>query len=244
MRNAIIAGNWKMHGTRASVQTLLEDIKTATFPANVELVVFPSFVFLEQTERLLKDSSIHWGAQNANAAAEGAFTGEVSLAMLKEFGCKYVLIGHSERRTLFGETNEVVAKKFLASHQTGLIPMVCVGESLQERKINKTFEIITKQLESLDIKEPCVIAYEPVWAIGTGLTATAEQVQEVHQFIRAWVGKKDKKTAEQLRILYGGSVKPDNAAALFQMPDVDGGLIGGASLQPQSFLAIANSWKA
>lgn len=251
MRLPFIAGNWKMHGSRASVQTLLEGIVAgaATLSA-VELAVFPSFPFLEQTERLLKHSNIRFGAQNLNAAVEGAFTGEVSAVMLREFGCQYVIVGHSERRTLYGETDQIVAAKALAADEASLTPIVCVGENLQERQANQTLSIIERQLhaittlsESKQLLSRIVIAYEPVWAIGTGLTATPAQAQEVHHFIRQQLAKQDKKVAERARILYGGSVKSENAAALFNMPDIDGGLIGGASLQAQSFLAIAQSCK-
>lgn len=247
MRKPIIAGNWKMHGSRSFVMDLLSELKIAA-PSitHAELVVCPPFVFLEQTKSLLDGSTIKWGAQNLYPAKEGAYTGEISPLMLKEFKCDYVIVGHSERRHILGETNDQVAEKFIFAVQCGLKPFLCVGETREQREAGETFNIISAQLkpilekkEGISGLENGIIAYEPVWAIGTGLTATPSQAQEVHQFIRKEVTKIDKTLAEKLRILYGGSVKQNNAAALFSMPDIDGGLIGGASLNAKEFLEIA-----
>lgn len=246
MRRPIIAGNWKMNGTRASVQELLQSIKEgAAGIRGVEWIVFPPFPFLEQTKKLLSDTNITWGAQNLSDKLFGAYTGEVSASMLKDFGCRYVLVGHSERRSICGEDNKLVASKFVAASDVGLIPILCVGETLEQRKLNHTQEVVGEQVNAvLKLKNRvrnlhnAVIAYEPVWAIGTGVVATPEQAQEVHQYIRALIAKSDAKVAQQIRILYGGSVKPDNAKALFTMPDIDGGLIGGASLKADDFLEI------
>lgn len=244
-RKLLIAGNWKMHGTRASVADLLAQIKQC-FEKNdaAEMAVFPPFVFLEQTQQALTNTSIFWGAQNVAAETQGAFTGEVSAAMLREFNCRYVIVGHSERRALYGETDAVVAKKFALAQQTGLCPIVCVGETLEERNGNLMHEIVARQLNTVielnGVKalQNAVLAYEPVWAIGTGLTATPEQAQEIHAMLREQVSAHDAGIARQLRILYGGSLKAANASALLVMPDIDGGLIGGASLDAKEFLHI------
>jgi triosephosphate isomerase (TIM) len=247
MRKPIVAGNWKMYGSRTFVADLLSHLKDGLHNvSNIEVIVFPPYVFLEQTQTLLADSKMGWGAQNVYQAVEGPFTGEISPRMLKEFGCSYVIVGHSERRHLMGETNDQVAEKFLLAANNGLSPILCVGETREQRESDQTFDTIMQQLLPI-LKQPDgirflsqgVIAYEPVWAIGTGLTATPDQTQEVHKFIRQEVEKFDKTLAEKLRILYGGSVKQNNAAALFAMPDIDGGLIGGASLNPKEFLEIA-----
>jgi triosephosphate isomerase len=247
MRKPIVAGNWKMNGTRASVSELLSSLKAGIQEVPVaQVVVFPSYVFLEQTQQQLSGTKIEWGAQNVYAEDSGAFTGEISPKMLKEFGCDYVLLGHSERRHIMGETNQEVAAKFLIAGKNGLKPVFCVGETKEEKEHDETYEVIRAQLapilrrpECVPFFEQAVIAYEPVWAIGTGLTATPEQAQAVHKFIRQELAKLNKNLAEKVRILYGGSVKLDNAAALFAMPDIDGGLIGGASLNAKEFLEIA-----
>jgi triosephosphate isomerase len=249
MRKYIIAGNWKMHGSKASVSELLDGIKAeAEHITNVEWIVFPPYPFLVQAENLLANTNIAWGAQNLSDKLSGAYTGEVSAAMLKDFNCKYVLVGHSERRTLYGEDNDLVAAKFKTACETGLIPILCIGETLEERKVGITEEIITKQLNTvlnldkgIEYLARAIIAYEPVWAIGTGVTATPEQAQEMHKKIRSLLAAKNVNIAEQIRILYGGSVKPDNAKDLFAMPDIDGGLIGGASLKATDFLEIGKS---
>lgn len=249
MRRIMIAGNWKMHGSRTMVTDLLNQLKAKVTNLNsVDWLVLPPFVFLEQTATLLKDTSIAWGAQNLYPAAQGAFTGEISPAMLQEYGCRYVLVGHSERRTLFGETDEMVAKKFVAAKEQGLIPIFCVGETLAEREADQTLAVVTRQLNAvlnlpngLELLKGSVLAYEPVWAIGTGVNASPEQAQAVHLSLREHIAVKDATIARQLTVLYGGSVKSSNAEALFKMPDIDGGLIGGASLQADEFLLIGQA---
>lgn len=250
MRTPIIAGNWKMNGTRQSVDDLLYQItQTQSFAPGRQLIVFPPAVFLEQTERALSGTEIGWGAQNFYPKPSGAFTGEISAPMLTDVGCRYVLVGHSERRTLFGETDVDVAEKFVVAIQSGLTPIVCVGETLEERQQGLTFEVLRRQMEALFQLEKgitmlvqAVIAYEPVWAIGTGLTADAQTAEEVHAKLRGWVAEYDRNIAESLRILYGGSLKRSNAAELFAMPNIDGGLIGGASLDAKEFIDIAQAY--
>lgn len=245
MRRPMVAGNWKMHGSRGENARLIEEI-VAGYPANVtaDCVVCPPFVYLQEVGRLLRDTPIALGAQDACAETHGAFTGEVSAGMLKDVGCKYVLVGHSERRLIYRESEQLVARKFAAAHAKGLIPVLCVGEQLPDREASRTEEVIGSQLDVvLELCGPQVlghglIAYEPVWAIGTGRNATPQQAQEVHAFIRARIAARDARIAADTRILYGGSVKAGNAAELFAMPDVDGGLIGGASLKADEFLAI------
>ena len=245
MRRPIVAGNWKMHGSRGENARLIEEIVTA-FPANTaaDCVVCPPCVYLQEVGRMLRDTPIALGAQTTCAESHGAFTGEVSAGMLKDVGCRYVLVGHSERRLIFRESDQLVARKFAAAHAKALIPVLCVGEQLSDREASRTQEVISRQLDA--VLELCgaealgqgVVAYEPVWAIGTGRNATPEQAQEVHAFIRARIAARDARIAGDTRILYGGSVKAGNAAELFAMPDVDGGLIGGASLKANEFLAI------
>lgn len=248
MRKKMVAGNWKMHGRRHSVVPLLQAIKTGVQDfTNVDVLVFPSFVHLPLTQEMIADSSVGWGAQNLHTGDYGAYTGEVSGPMLVDYGCQYVLVGHSERRTLFHEDLEQVAEKFKAALQVGLRPVLCIGESLEQRERDKTESVLAEQLESViqavDINEfkHAVLAYEPVWAIGTGLTATPEQAQDVHAFIRSYLAKHQVDVANTVRILYGGSVKADNAKGLFAMPDIDGGLVGGASLEAKSFVEICRA---
>ncbi len=248
MRKKMVAGNWKMNGSRYEARTLLEAIKQgANAFSAVDLVVFPAFVYLESCEEILADSLVAWGAQNLYLGKAGAFTGEISGAMLVDYGCQYVLVGHSERRQLFREDVNLVAAKFKAAQQFGLQPVLCVGETIEQREQGQTENIIQQQLASLveaasiDAFRRAVIAYEPVWAIGTGLTATPEQAQAVHVFIRAVLADYHPEIAEGVRILYGGSVKPDNAKGLFAMPDIDGALVGGASLEAKGFLAICQA---
>ncbi len=247
MRIPLVAGNWKMNGSLSSIQELLTGIKQGigTIGEGVECAVFPPFVYLAEVERLLSGTAIRWGAQNVSEQPPGAFTGEVATAMLLDFRCTYAIVGHSERRTLYGETDAVVARKFAAARKAGLIPVLCIGELLEERERGVTEEVVGRQLDAVlelegieGIKDG-VIAYEPVWAIGTGKTATPEQAQEVHAFIRSRLALHDTAIAAATRILYGGSVKGSNAAELFAMPDIDGGLVGGASLNAQEFLTIA-----
>lgn len=245
MRRPLVAGNWKMHGSKESVNALLDDLKHNCERVELaELVVLAPFVFLPLVEQKLLRSQISWGAQNLSEELQGAFTGEVSAAMLLEFNCTYALVGHSERRALYHEGNAVVAKKFFVALAAGLTPILCVGETEAERNQGKTLQIIQEQLEAvLELADNhdqlcrAVIAYEPVWAIGTGKQASPEQAQEVHAFIRGELTKRSAQLSN-IRIVYGGSVKPDNAAELFAMPDIDGGLIGGASLDAESFLQI------
>jgi triosephosphate isomerase len=244
MRHKIVAGNWKMHGSRTENAALLEAIVAAVTDDRVTCVVCPPFVYLQDAGRQLRDSPVGLGAQDVCAEAVGAYTGEVSAAMLQDVGCRYTLVGHSERRALYGDTNALVARKFLAALGRELIPILCVGEQLAEREAGRTEEVIAAQLDAvvqlsgIQSLAGAVIAYEPVWAIGTGRTASPEQAQQVHEFIRQRVARDDAKIAAGLRILYGGSVKAGNARGIFAMPDVDGGLIGGASLKADEFLAI------
>jgi len=245
MRKPLVAGNWKMHGSRADnaalVRSLLDQL-----PAQgaAEVVVCPPFVYLLETGRLLKDSDVALGAQSLCAEAQGAFTGEISGAMLRDVGCRYVLVGHSERRQVYGEQDALVARKFVAAQASGLVPVLCVGETLEEREGDRTTEVVSRQLDAVlavtgaGAFGEAVIAYEPVWAIGTGRNATPEQAQEVHAMIRGRVAALDAKIGASVRILYGGSVKASNARELFAMADIDGGLVGGASLKADEFAQI------
>lgn len=248
MRQLLIAGNWKMHGTRESAARLISEIlQKLELPSGREVAVCPPFVHLPEVAQLIKDSVVGLGAQNLCAEEAGAYTGEISAAMLQEFGCRYVIVGHSERRALYGESDALVARKFMAAQRAGLTPILCVGETLEERQRDQTRAVITRQLQAvLDAAGitafgQAVIAYEPVWAIGTGNTATPEQAQEVHALIRASLTSHDAKIASVIRLLYGGSVKASNAAELFRMSDIDGGLIGGASLEAREFVAICQA---
>jgi triosephosphate isomerase len=248
MRRPLVAGNWKLNGSRAANASLLTAVRAGLPPGRAcDVMVCPPFVYLSEVIAALAGSGILVGAQNSAAEAAGAFTGEVSAAMLGDVGCSHVIVGHSERRALYGETDSVVARKFLAVRAAGLRPILCVGETLQERQAGVTQQVVSRQLaavlDQVAIKEfaTAVIAYEPVWAIGTGHTATPEQAQAVHAEIRAIVAARDARIACELRILYGGSVKGSNAAALFAMPDIDGGLVGGASLDAADFLLICNA---
>ncbi|MCX8087523.1 MAG: triose-phosphate isomerase [Rhodocyclaceae bacterium] len=244
MRRKLVAGNWKMHGSLATNAELLAGVKAGVAGLAAEVAVCVPYPYLAQAQQVLAGSPVAWGAQNVSEHAQGAYTGEVSAGMLKDFGCRYVIVGHSERRTYYGETDAIVAAKFEAAQKAGLIPILCVGETLEERERNVTAEVVTRQMQA--ILERCgvaalaeaVVAYEPVWAIGTGRTATPEQAQEVHAQIRALVAAADAGIASNLRILYGGSMKPANAKELMAQPDIDGGLIGGASLIAADFVAI------
>ena len=246
IRRSLIVGNWKMHGTRAEAVRLLSALKTHLGrPADREVVVAPPFGTLETASRLLAGTSIHLAAQNLHWEPQGAFTGEVSGPMLKELGCSHVIIGHSERRQYFGETDEQVAKKVQAARRDALIPIICVGETLEERERGDTLAVIARQvrgaLQGQDAKAiaSLVVAYEPVWAIGTGRTATPAQAQEVHAFIRSTLAElSNRVSAELVRVLYGGSVKPDNVDSLMAESDIDGALVGGASLQAEAFARI------
>ena len=235
-RLRLVAGNWKMHSSRASNRALLGAILESPIQG-VECAVCVPFPYLAEVAEQLRGSKVAWGAQNVSEHAQGTYTGEVSAAMLLEFGCRYAIVGHSERRQLYGESDAQVAAKFAAARKAGLTPILCVGETLAEREAGKTEQVVSRQLQVVLDKTPfgdAVLAYEPVWAIGTGRNATPEQAQDVHAFLR-------KRIPFENRILYGGSVKAQNAAALFAMPDVDGGLIGGASLVAEDFLGIVRA---
>jgi triosephosphate isomerase len=246
----IVAGNWKMNASKDAVSKLLNGLKQgAATVKNAQLVVFPPFPYLAQAQAELTGSTIHIGVQNKCAADKGAYTGEVSLAMTKEFGVSYVLVGHSERRALYAEDNAQVAAKYVAIQAEQLIPILCVGETLEQREKGLTLSVVTGQIQAvIDAAggasfANAVIAYEPVWAIGTGLTASPAQAQEVHQAIRAHVASVAPEQAVDLKILYGGSVTAASAEELFAQADIDGGLVGGASLQADSFLAIGQAAK-
>ncbi len=247
MRRKLVAGNWKMHGGLAENETLLSGILAGVGEATAGVAVCVPFPYLAQAQARLAGSAVAWGAQNLSQHAKGAYTGEVSAAMLKDFGCAYVIVGHSERRALYGESDAVVAEKFAAAQAAGLTPILCVGETLEEREGGITEQVVGRQLDAVIAKcgvsalAKAVLAYEPVWAIGTGKTATPEQAQAVHAFIRARVRTLDAGVAEGLIIQYGGSMKPGNAAELLSQPDIDGGLIGGASLSAEEFLAICRA---
>ena len=244
----LVMGNWKMNGSLAANQALLTGLRNAVDAAGeggqyaqCTIAVCPPTPYLAQVQQSLQGSGISWGAQDLSMQASGAYTGEVSAAMLNDFACRWVIVGHSERRAYHGETNDLVAQKAQAALAANITPVVCVGESLQERESEQTLRIIEEQLAPVlalgqEQVAKMVIAYEPVWAIGTGLTATPEQAQEVHAFIR---GLLQNVGAPQVQILYGGSVKANNAASLFAMPDINGALVGGAALQAEEFLAIA-----
>ncbi len=245
MRPRIVAGNWKLHGDRAFARSLLDALAAAPAPAGVERVVLPPVPYLGELADRYAASGLAFGAQDLDLNDQGAYTGEVSGRMLKDVGARYVLVGHSERRQYHEEDSAHVAEKFVAARRAGLVPVLCVGETLHQREAGQTEWCLEKQLQAVvelagvAAFEGAVLAYEPVWAIGTGRTATPEQAQEVHAFLRGEIRALDARIAGSLPILYGGSVKPANAAELFSQPDVDGGLIGGASLVAQDFLAIA-----
>lgn len=247
MRRKLVAGNWKMHGNLAANDALLTGILAGVAEVKAEVAVCVPFPYLAQAKARLAGSKVAWGAQNLSQHVKGAYTGEVSALMLNDFDCKYVIVGHSERRILYGESDAVVAEKFAAAQTAGLVPILCVGETLEEREAGITEQVVERQLDAILNKSGvmslanAVIAYEPVWAIGTGKTATPEQAQAVHAFIRAKIRALDPGVAEHLIIQYGGSVKAANAAELFAQPDIDGGLVGGASLNAEEFLAICRA---
>lgn len=244
MRERHVIGNWKLHGNRVTAHALVEAV-AAALPAGVRIGMLPPLPYLGELVDRYAATGIRFGAQDVGANTQGAFTGEVSAAMLADVGAHYGCVGHSERRLLHGESSELVARKFKAARDAALVPILCVGETLEEREVGHTEWRIERQLAPVfDLCGPqaldgAVLAYEPVWAIGTGRSATPEQAQAIHAFIRGEAAARDARIAGSLPILYGGSVKPDNAAALFAQPDVDGGLIGGASLVAEQFLAIA-----
>lgn len=249
MRTPVIAANWKMHGTQGQVKDWFHTFEQQNLPTTSEIVVCPPFPYLLLAAHASKPSNVKIGGQDLSNELKGAYTGQVSAEMLKDIGCSYVIIGHSERRALNGETNELIAQKVLRALEIGLTPLLCVGETLKEREEEKTEQIIAEQVTHVLGKltneqlKNIVIAYEPVWAIGTGLAATAQQAQTVHALIRGLVAKRDQKSGDALRILYGGSVKPENALELLAMPDIDGALVGGASLDPIAFAQIVQAAK-
>ncbi len=237
-----------MHGTLAQNKALLEAVQSGVkHLTDVDCAVCVPFPYLSQAQQMLTGTKVQWGAQDVHQLEKGAYTGEVSAAMLKDFACSLVLVGHSERRSLYGESSQLVAEKFMAASKAGIKPVLCVGETLEQRESNITENVVAEQLDALlnlggvQALRGAVVAYEPVWAIGTGKTATAAQAQAVHAFIRQRVATQDSQIASELCILYGGSVKAGNAAEIFAMPDIDGGLIGGAALVAEDFLAICRA---
>ncbi len=248
MRRTLVAGNWKMNGSMDSVRSLMDGIKQGLDSVrSAGVAVCPPAVYISEVVRMAEGTRIAVGGQNVCDQDSGAYTGEIAGSMLKEFGCRYAIVGHSERRSLYAESDELVARRFAAARRNGLIPILCVGELLEEREAGTTEQVVGRQLDAVLKLEgiaafaDAVVAYEPVWAIGTGKTASPAQAQEVHAFIRAMLAKHDASVAENLIIQYGGSVKGANAAELFSQPDIDGGLIGGASLQAEEFLAICQA---
>ena len=248
MRTPLVAGNWKMHGNRASNRALLDAVLAGIKPlSRVECAVCVPYPYLGEAAAQLKGTALALGAQNLSEHAQGAYTGEVSAPMLKEFDCRYALVGHSERRQLYGETDAAVAAKFTAAAGQGITPVLCLGETLAEREAGRTEEVVGRQLDAVlqsnekKIFGQAIVAYEPVWAIGTGRTATPQMASEAHASLRALLVEKFGEAGREPRILYGGSVKKENAAALFALPDVDGGLIGGASLVAADFVAIVQA---
>ncbi|MES2759464.1 MAG: triose-phosphate isomerase [Pseudomonadota bacterium] len=247
MRRKLVVGNWKMNGSKASNAALLSGISAGVDGATAAFAVCVPAPYLAQCEAALSGSALAWGAQDVSAHASGAYTGEVAAAMLADFACSYVIVGHSERRACHAETSELVAQKAVAALGAGLTPIVCVGETLAEREAGQTVAVVSAQLDAVLTLLPesdvarIVLAYEPVWAIGTGKTATPAMAQEVHAQLRAKLKQKNAAAAETVQILYGGSMKPDNASELMAQPDIDGGLIGGAALKAADFLAIINA---
>ena len=244
MRKTIVAGNWKMNASKESVNKLVMGILSGMSDVSCEVVVCAPFPYLSQVEALITHSQVRLGAQNLNINTSGAFTGEVSAEMIKDFGAQHVIVGHSERRTLYGETNTIVAEKVKAALDSNLIPLFCVGETLEQREAGDTESVVAAQINTvvdlvgIDAFLNIVVAYEPVWAIGTGVTASPEQAQAVHAFIRQLLANNNNDVAQQTPILYGGSMNATNAKELIACADIDGGLIGGASLKPEDFLQI------
>lgn len=248
MRQVLVAGNWKLNGSLAMIKTLIDGLKAGIGEVTqAEMAVCPPFVYLGNTLSKIEGTAIALGAQDVCDQDDGAFTGEVSASMLKEFGCRYVIVGHSERRSIYEESDEFTARKFAAVKRAGLRPILCVGELLDEREQGITEQVVARQLDAviqetgIEGFQDAVVAYEPVWAIGTGKTASPQQAQDVHAFIRRRIAQHDQAIADRTRILYGGSVKGNNARDLFAMADIDGGLIGGASLDSEEFLNICKS---
>jgi triosephosphate isomerase (TIM) len=248
MRQPLIAGNWKMNGSKQSVTALLDGVSAGMGDVvKAEVAVCAPAIYIPLVQELLQGSAVGWGGEDLSVHDSGAYTGEISAAMLNDFGCKYVLVGHSERRTYHHENDELVAEKFAVAVTAGLVPVLCIGETLEEREQGITEEVVVRQIEAvitrvgIDTLGKGVIAYEPVWAIGTGKTATPEMAQDAHATIRTRIAKSDATVADNMRILYGGSMNAANAAELLAQSDIDGGLIGGASLQAPDFLAIARA---
>ena len=247
MRKTIIAGNWKMNASKDSVKSLIGGILSGMEGVNSEVLVCVPFPYLSQVELLIEGSNLKLGAQNININPSGAFTGEISADMIKDFGAKHVIVGHSERRSLYGETSSVVAKKTKAALDAGMTPLLCVGETLEHRQSGKTEAVVEEQINAviellgIDSFHNIIVAYEPVWAIGTGMTATPEQAQAVHLFIRNLLGESSENIAQKTPILYGGSMNAGNAVELISCPDIDGGLIGGAALKAEDFLQICKA---
>ncbi len=247
MRKTIVAGNWKMNASKETVNSLIEGILSGMNEVSSEVIVCAPFPYLSQVESLINNSKLMLGAQNLNVNPAGAFTGEVSADMIKDFGAQHVIVGHSERRSLYGETNAIVAEKTKAAIGAGLTPLLCVGESLEDRESGKTEAIVEEQINAvidligIEAFDRVIIAYEPVWAIGTGLTASPEQAQTVHLFIRNLLANSSEKIAKRTPILYGGSMNAANAADLISCSDIDGGLIGGAALKAEDFLQICKA---
>lgn len=248
MRQVLVAGNWKMNGSRESIRSLLDGVKAGMGEVNsAEVAVCAPAIYIPLVEELLGGSAVSWGGEDLSVHESGAYTGEIAASMLNDFHCKYVIIGHSERRTYHNESDELVADKYEAAMNAGLVPIFCIGETLDEREQGITNEVVARQVDAVINKLGVaalargVIAYEPVWAIGTGKTATPEQAQEVHAFIRSRIAASDAAVAEGVQILYGGSMNAGNASDLLAQSDIDGGLIGGASLKADDFLAIAKA---
>ena len=247
MRKTIVAGNWKMNASKDSVESLVTDILSGASDVSAEIIVCAPFPYLSQVEVLIEGSNLMLGAQNLNVNASGAFTGEVSAEMIKDFGANHVIVGHSERRSLYGETSEIVAEKTKAAIDSGLTPILCLGESLDQRESGKTESVVSEQLNKvikmvgIEAFNNIIIAYEPVWAIGTGMTATPEQAQAVHKFIRDLLASGSQDIADKTAILYGGSMNAGNAVELISCADIDGGLIGGAALKAEDFLQICKA---
>ena len=247
MRKTIVAGNWKMNASKDSVESLVTDILSGASDVSAEIIVCAPFPYLSQVEVLIEGSNLMLGAQNLNLNASGAFTGEVSAEMIKDFGANHVIVGHSERRSLYGETSEIVAEKTKAAIDSGLTPILCLGESLDQRESGKTESVVSEQLNKvikmvgIEAFNNIIIAYEPVWAIGTGMTATPEQAQAVHKFIRDLLASSSQDISDKTAILYGGSMNAGNAVELISCADIDGGLIGGAALKAEDFLQICKA---
>lgn len=247
MRRKLVIGNWKMNGSRSANESLLSSVLAGATQLSCDLAVCAPFVYLPQCQQILTDSPVAWGSQDISAHQTGAYTGEVSATMLRDFACRYALVGHSERRAYHAETDVIVAIKAQRALAEGLTPVICVGETLEQRDAGHTEAVVSTQIDVVLAalgpadSESIVLAYEPVWAIGTGQTATPAMAQQVHALLRARLSAKYPASAAQTRILYGGSMKPDNAAELLSMPDIDGGLIGGAALKASDFLTIARA---